>query len=427
MKSSKRNKKILKFIRVIVICVLSLSMVMFCAIFIAHSFVFSRADYDQYDTEHYLLYEDIDVEKYPREQIFVQSQENTISAFYYPTTESKGLIVVAPGHRDSNDIKLYEICYFVDAGYSVICVDYTGYYSSGGDSMRGYSQCVYDLDALLDYIEANEKFQNMSIYLFGHSMGSLCARVYASSFGAELSGLILCGTAQVPAGLDFAINTLDQLVEKFGPRTVNHTVAGLLNKFSSIQIKDRASDLDWLSVNRENVKAYAEDELCGFELSLAGVRDLAAIGTAETVHVGARGENITIIFINNTNYGMTGGQMAPTTLIGQKTTTTRYGRDPETTGYPMKMCELISTLEAPAFVARYALNTPKGCRDAKKAIRKAFDIQMAGKGFTFIELLGNCPTNWGLSPLQTLDYMESNTIPYFVPGVYKDKYKDEVK
>ena len=158
-----------------------------------------------------------------------------------------------------------------------------------------------------------------------------------------------------------------------------------------------------------------------------GDGDLAAIGLAEIMSAANRGENFTVVFANNQTYGMTGGQMAPTTLIGQKTTTSRMGRDPETTGYPMKMCELISTLEAPAFVARYALNTPKGCREAKKAIRKAFDIQMAGKGFTFIELLGNCPTNWGLSPLQTLDYMESNTIPYFVPGVYKDKYKDEVK
>lgn len=169
---AKENRKIFKIIKVMVICVLFLSMVIFCAIFIAHSAVFSRADYDQYDTEHYLLYEDIDVEKYPREQIVVQSEENTISAFYYPTANSKGLIIVAPGHRDSNDIKLYEICYFIDACYSVICLDYTGCYSSGGDSMRGYSQYAYDLDALLDYIEENEKFQNMSIYLFGHSMGA---------------------------------------------------------------------------------------------------------------------------------------------------------------------------------------------------------------------------------------------------------------
>ena len=158
-----------------------------------------------------------------------------------------------------------------------------------------------------------------------------------------------------------------------------------------------------------------------------GDGDLAAIGLAEIMGAANRGENFTVIFFNNQTYGMTGGQMAPTTLIGQKTTTTRYGRDAETTGYPMKMCELLATLEAPAFVARYALNTPKGVMEAKKAIRKGFEIQAAGKGFSFIELLGNCPTNWGMTPLQTLEYMESNTIPYFKPGVYKDKYKDEVK
>lgn len=156
-----------------------------------------------------------------------------------------------------------------------------------------------------------------------------------------------------------------------------------------------------------------------------GDGDCAAIGLAEIMNAANRGENFTVIFFNNQTYGMTGGQMAPTTLIGQKTTTTVYGRDPATTGYPLKMCELLATLEAPAFIARYALNTPKGCKDAKKAIRKAFDLQMEGKGFSFIELLGNCPTNWKLTPLQTLDYMEKNTIPYFVPGVYKDKYKEE--
>ncbi len=151
-----------------------------------------------------------------------------------------------------------------------------------------------------------------------------------------------------------------------------------------------------------------------------GDGDLAAIGTAETVHAATRGENITVIFINNCIYGMTGGQMAPTTLIGQKTTTTVYGRDPATTGYPMKMCELISQLEAPRFVARYALNSPKGVREAKAGIKKAFEMQLAGEGFTFIELLTNCPTNWKMSPLDTLEYMNTNTIPYFKPGVYKD-------
>ena len=152
-----------------------------------------------------------------------------------------------------------------------------------------------------------------------------------------------------------------------------------------------------------------------------GDGDLAAIGLAEIMSAANRGENFTVIFANNQTYGMTGGQMAPTTLIGQKSTTTPFGRDALTTGYPMKMCELISVLEAPVFVARYALNTPKGIIDAKKGIRKAFEMQLRGEGFTFIELLTNCPTNWGMSPLDTLEHMNTNTIPYFVPGVYKDK------
>ena len=155
-----------------------------------------------------------------------------------------------------------------------------------------------------------------------------------------------------------------------------------------------------------------------------GDGDCAAIGLAEIMGAANRGENFTVIFFNNQTYGMTGGQMAPTTLIGQKTTTTRDGRDPLTTGYPLKMCELLATLEAPSYIARFALNTPKGCLDAKKAIKKAFTLQLENKGFSFIELLGNCPTNWGLTPLQTLDYMNTNTIPYFVPGVYKDKYAE---
>ena len=149
-----------------------------------------------------------------------------------------------------------------------------------------------------------------------------------------------------------------------------------------------------------------------------GDGDLAAIGLAEIMGAANRGENFTVIFANNQTYGMTGGQMAPTTLIGQKTTTTRMGRDAATTGYPMKMCEIISQLEAPSFVARYALNTPKGVNEARKGIKKAFERQLEGKGFTFIELLMNCPTNWGMTPLQSLDYMESTTVPFFKPGVY---------
>lgn len=151
-----------------------------------------------------------------------------------------------------------------------------------------------------------------------------------------------------------------------------------------------------------------------------GDGDLAAIGLAEIMSAANRGENFTVFFANNSTYGMTGGQMAPTTLIGQKTSTTQHGRDAETTGFPMKMCEIISTLDAPYYVARFAINTPKGVNQAKKGIKKALQYQLDGKGFTFVELLTNCPTTWGMKPLESLDYMDSHTIPYFVPGVYKD-------
>lgn len=173
------NRTIKRMIKMIIIGIVAMSVIIFCGLAIAHMVVFSRADYDQYDSDYNLVYDDIDKEKYPREQMIVQSGENDISAFLYMVQDAKGLIVVAPGHRDANDIKLYEIRYFVDAGYSVVCLDYTGCYTSGGNSMKGYSQSVYDIDALLDYIEADERFKNMPICLFGHSMGAyaVCAEL----------------------------------------------------------------------------------------------------------------------------------------------------------------------------------------------------------------------------------------------------------
>ena len=151
-----------------------------------------------------------------------------------------------------------------------------------------------------------------------------------------------------------------------------------------------------------------------------GDGDLAAIGTAETVHAATRGENITVIFINNTNYGMTGGQMAPTTLPGQVTTTTPYGRDPKLIGYPIRVCELLSTLTGMAYAERVALNNVKNVRNAKKAIKKAFEYQLAGKGFSIVEILSTCPTNWGMSPVEATKWLEENMIPYYPLGVYKD-------
>lgn len=151
-----------------------------------------------------------------------------------------------------------------------------------------------------------------------------------------------------------------------------------------------------------------------------GDGDLASIGTAETVHSAARGENITIIFVNNAIYGMTGGQMAPTSLPGQVTQTSPYGRDVNTVGYPVKICEMLSTLDGAGYVERVAVNSVKNVRAAKKAILKAFRNQKEGKGFSLVEVLSTCPTNWGLTPQEALKWLEENMIPQFPLGVYKE-------
>ena len=159
-----------------------------------------------------------------------------------------------------------------------------------------------------------------------------------------------------------------------------------------------------------------------------GDGDLAAIGTAETVHSAARGENITVIFVNNAIYGMTGGQMAPTTLPGQVTQTSPYGRDVNTVGLPVKVCEMLSKVDGAAYLERVAVNNVKNIRAAKAAIKKAFQNQIEGKGFSLIEVLSTCPTNWGLTPDKALTWLEENMIPYYPLGVYKDKYAEsEVK
>ena len=156
-----------------------------------------------------------------------------------------------------------------------------------------------------------------------------------------------------------------------------------------------------------------------------GDGDLAAIGTAETVHSAARGENITVIFVNNAIYGMTGGQMAPTTLPGQVTQTSPYGRQVESVGYPVKVCELLSNVTGATYLERVAVNDVKNVKAAKKAIKKAFQYQMEGKGFSLIEVLSTCPTNWGLTPDKALKWLEENMMPYYPLGVYKDKYAEE--
>lgn len=151
-----------------------------------------------------------------------------------------------------------------------------------------------------------------------------------------------------------------------------------------------------------------------------GDGDLAAIGTAETVHAATRGENITIIFVNNAIYGMTGGQMAPTTLPGQITQTTPYGRDVKVAGNPIRVCEMLSTLDGVALAQRVAVDTVAHVREAKKAIQKAFENQHKGLGFSIVEVVSSCPTNWGLTPVEALEWLRENMIPYYPLGVYKD-------
>jgi len=154
--------------------------------------------------------------------------------------------------------------------------------------------------------------------------------------------------------------------------------------------------------------------------SYQGDGDLAAIGTAETIHACNRGENFTFIFINNGVYGMTGGQMAPTTLEGQKTTTSPYGRDALKAGLPLKMCEIVSQLERVAYVERVSCNTPANARKAKRAIKKAFEYQLKNLGTTFIEVASNCPSGWKLTPEETLNWLNDHVFPYYPLGVFKD-------
>ena len=152
-----------------------------------------------------------------------------------------------------------------------------------------------------------------------------------------------------------------------------------------------------------------------------GDGDLASIGMAETVHAAARNENITIIFINNAIYGMTGGQMAPTSLPGQVTQTSPYGRDTDHCGFPIRVCEMLSTLDGPEYLERVTVNSVKAVKNAKKAIKKAFQNQVDGKGFSLVEVVSTCPTNWGMTPKKALEWIDEKMLPYYPLGVYKDR------
>lgn len=167
--------------------------------------------------------------------------------------------------------------------------------------------------------------------------------------------------------------------------------------------------------------AYKRCNPDNFVFTYQGDGDLASIGFAETMHAANRGDNITAIFINNAQYGMTGGQMAPTTLVGMKTTTTPYGRDPQTEGYPMHVCELVSQLHGPSYIARGTCTNPQNVRKTKSYIKRAFQNQLDGKGFSIVEVLSACPSNWGMSPLKCIDFINEKLVKEFPLGEFRAK------
>ncbi|MBO4742897.1 MAG: 2-oxoglutarate oxidoreductase [Bacteroidales bacterium] len=186
-------------------------------------------------------------------------------------------------------------------------------------------------------------------------------------------------------------------------------------------------DVDWQEAAHGRAPALASavkrlwpDRLV---FTYQGDGDLACIGTAETIHALNRGENITIIFINNAIYGMTGGQMAPTTLIGMKTVTCPYGRDPKLHGYPLKMADIAAQLEGTCYVTRQSVENVASILKAKKAIRKAFEYSMQGKGSNLVEIVSTCNTNWRMSPDKANKWMEENMVPYYPLGDLKDNGK----
>ena len=184
-------------------------------------------------------------------------------------------------------------------------------------------------------------------------------------------------------------------------------------------------DIDWIEAAHGRALAIASAVKRlhpeNMVFTYQGDGDLSAIGTAETIHAAARGENVVAVYINNAIYGMTGGQMAPTSLPGQITQTSPYGRDVNTCCWPIRICEMLATLEAPAYLERVTVNNVKNVKNAKKAIEKAFRYQVEGKGFSLIEVLSACPTNWGLTPQKALEWIDEKMIPYYPLGVYRDK------
>ena len=190
-------------------------------------------------------------------------------------------------------------------------------------------------------------------------------------------------------------------------------------------------DIDWIEAahGRALAVATAVKRLNPGNLvfTYQGDGDLSAIGTAESIHAAARGENVVAIYINNAIYGMTGGQMAPTTLLGMKTATTPYGRDPRLNGYPYKIAEMMAHLDGATYITRQSVHTPANVRKCKKAIRKAFENSMAGNGFSLVEVVATCNSGWKLSPVAANRWLEENMLPFYPLGDIKDVKKEETR
>lgn len=183
-------------------------------------------------------------------------------------------------------------------------------------------------------------------------------------------------------------------------------------------------DIDWIEAAHGRALAVATAVKRLYPQNMVftyqGDGDLSAIGTAESIHAAARGENVVAVYINNAIYGMTGGQMAPTSLPNQVTQTSPYGRDVSTAGNPIRVSELLNALDGPAYIERVCVDTPKNVRKAKKAIKKAFQNQIDGVGYSFIEVVSTCPTNWGMTPLKANQWLKDNMVPYYPLGVIKE-------
>ena len=205
-------------------------------------------------------------------------------------------------------------------------------------------------------------------------------------------------------------------VSGFCPGCMHSTVIKLIGEvLDEMNLVDRAASVLGIGCCGLHMDYIA------YDTTTAPHGDFASIGMAESIHAANRGENITVIFINNGIYGMTGGQMAPTTLIGMKASTAPKGRIAEEHGYPMHMCEILNQLTAPAYLVRTSCNTPQNVIKTKQAIHKAFQNQLDGKGFSMVEIVTNCPTNWGLDPLDSLKFIEEKMLPEYPLGVIRDR------